>query len=119
MSKKQINRPALTGRKIDAMTDAEKASLVAELESKTPEQHLAESKPLTRPQRERFKRWQKRATIGRPVVGKGAKPVAVTIERALLKRADAYAKAHGLKRSELISRALRTVMGEDHPRDAA
>jgi hypothetical protein len=116
MSKKQI-RP-LTGRMIDAMTDAQRAKLIEDLESKTPEQNLAESRPLTRAQRER---WQERARIGRPVVGKGAKPVAVTIERGLLKRADAYAKSHGMKRAQLIAHALKMVMGEatGPPRDAA
>ena len=119
MSKKR-NGP-LTGRMIDAMTDEQKSKLIEDLESKTPEQHLAESRPLTKAQRQRFKRWQKRATIGRPVVGKGAKPVAVTIERGLLKRADAYARSHGMKRAQLIAHALKMVMGEAStpPRDAA
>ena len=119
MPKRQIK--PLTGRMIDAMTDAQRAKLIEDLESKTPERHLAESRPLTRAQRDRFKRWQKRATIGRPVVGKGAKPVAVTIERGLLKRADAYARSHGMKRAQLIAHALKIVMGEptNPPRDAA
>ena len=119
MTKKQT-RP-LTGRMIDAMTDAQRAKLIEDLESKSPEQHLAASRPLTKAQRQRFKRWQKRARIGRPVVGKGAKPVAVTIERGLLKRADAYARSHGMKRAQLIAHALMIVMGEatNPPRDAA
>ena len=45
--------------------------------------------------------------------------IAVSVERGLLKRADAYARQHGLKRTELIAQALRIVMGEDKPRDAA
>lgn len=108
----------LTGKMIDAMSDAEKEKIIAEIESETPEQRWAASRPLTKAERERFNRWKKRANRGRPRVGKGAKPIAVTIERGLLKQADAYAKAHGLKRAELIAQALRAVIGGDKPRAA-
>jgi hypothetical protein len=114
-----MKKKELTGHAIDAMTEAERAKLIADIEARTPEQHLAESKALTKSQRVRFKRFQKRANAGgRPVVGKGAKPIAVTIEKGLLKEADAYAKAHGLKRAELIAQGLRRVIGRGKPRAA-
>ena len=53
---------------------------------------------------------RRRARAGRPRVGHGAKRVLVTVERGLLKRADAYARAHGLNRSELIARALTSIV---------
>ena len=62
-------------------------------------------KPLTRADRARHKRAR-----GRPMVGKGAKIVPVSIERELLSRADAFAKRHKLKRSEMVARGLRLVM---------
>ena len=39
--------------------------------------------------------------MGRPVIGKGAKVVPVTIERGLFKLADFFAKRHGLERSQM------------------
>jgi hypothetical protein len=48
--------------------------------------------------------------MGRPVVGQGAKTIAVTIERGLLARADRYAKQHDLKRAELIAHGLQLVL---------
>ena len=42
--------------------------------------------------------------------GLGAKPVSVTIEADLLRRADAYARRHGLTRAALIARGLETVI---------
>ena len=100
----------LTGEAIDAMTDAQKAKLVAGLDAETPDQRLARSKPLNAGQRAVWRRVKKK--MGRPRVGKGSKPISLTLEIGLLKRADAYAKAHGVKRSELIAQGLRTVLGD-------
>lgn len=47
---------------------------------------------------------------GRPMVGKGAQIVPVSIERGLLKEADQYAKRHKLKRSQMVAEGLRLVM---------
>jgi hypothetical protein len=51
-----------------------------------------------------------RKARGRPMVGKGAKIVPVSIERGLLKRADTFAQRHKLKRSEMVAKGLRLVM---------
>ncbi len=61
-------------------------------------------------ERARFNRIRRKA--GRPKIGQGAKVVAVTLEQGLLKRVDAYAKRHAMKRAEMISRALKLLMGE-------
>jgi len=50
------------------------------------------------------------AAGGRPKVGKGARAVNVTIERGLLERADARAKAEGVTRAQLIARGLEAVL---------
>jgi len=44
---------------------------------------------------------------GRPKLGTGAIRVLVTLEPELLEKVDSYAKDHHLKRSQLISRALK------------
>ena len=109
----------LTSRKIEAMSDAERARLIADIERETPEQRLARSKPLTPRQRAQWGRIKKKMGRGRPKIGKGHKLISLSIERGLLGRADAYAKRHGLKRTELVAKGLRAVMGESDPRSAA
>lgn len=47
---------------------------------------------------------------GRPRIGKGAKRVQITVEGALLKSVDRFARARGISRSELISQGLRLAM---------
>jgi hypothetical protein len=114
---KKKREKVLTGRAVDAMSDAEKAKLIADIDAQTPEQRLAESKPLTSAQRARWNKFKKK--MGRPKIGAGTQLISMTIEKGLLKRADAYAKRHGLKRTQLIAQGLRAVMGESDPRSAA
>jgi hypothetical protein len=84
----------------DAQKDAEVERLVA----------LPSSAwhPLTPAQRKQWRRIKRK--LGRPMIGAGSKTVAVTIELELLKRADRYAKAHALKRSQMIAEGLRLLM---------
>jgi hypothetical protein len=101
-----------TGRDFEALSDAEKEQLYDQLDRESPAQRLARSRPLTRSEaaREREMRKAAKARMGRPVIGAGAKQVAVTLERGLLARADAYARQRGLKRSEMIARGLTLLM---------
>jgi ribbon-helix-helix CopG family protein len=48
--------------------------------------------------------------VGRPVVGAGAERVTFSIERELLAAADAFARASGRSRSDLIAEGLRLAM---------
>jgi hypothetical protein len=91
------------------MSDAERAKLVAELEGESPEQRLARAKPLNAKQRATWRAIKKK--MGRPKIGKGSQPISLTVEKDLLRRADAYAKRHGLKRAELVAEGLRLVLG--------
>ncbi len=47
---------------------------------------------------------------GRPKVGKGVRVISMSVERGLLKRADAQAKARGISRSELFAEGLRRIL---------
>jgi hypothetical protein len=47
---------------------------------------------------------------GRPRIGQGAERINLTIERGLLDRADAYAKAHKITRAKLVSIGLEAVI---------
>ncbi len=69
---------------------------------------LRESKPLTPAMQRMHRRAAKR---GRPRVGKGATKLYISMERGLLKKADHFAKAHNMSRSELIANGVRAVIG--------
>lgn len=47
---------------------------------------------------------------GRPIRGRGSKPISVTVERSLLAKADAFAKKHRLSRASLIELGLWMVL---------
>lgn len=47
---------------------------------------------------------------GRPLRGKGAKVVSVTVERTILDQADAFARKHHLTRAALVELGLRMVL---------
>jgi hypothetical protein len=105
-------RKELDGRTFDALSDAEKAKIVAEIEAEDPADRLARSKPLTPAQRAD---WRTRKKMGRPKIGQGHKVVSISLEAGLLKKADAYAKRHGLKRAQLVAQGLRNVIGGSDP----
>ena len=108
----EMDEEILTGEKLDAMTDQQRAKVFAELEAESPEQRQARSKPLNAEERAWWKRVQKKLKAGRPKFGKnGTRIVSVTVEKALLKQADAYAKAKGMKRSELFAVSLAEKIG--------
>jgi hypothetical protein len=87
-----------------ALSDADKAKVAVYYERGVPPEDL---RPLTAAQRRQWERVKRR---GRPRKGLGAKPVSVTIEAELLRRADAYAQQHGLTRAALIARGLEAVI---------
>ena len=66
-------------------------------------------RPLTPAERETWHRMRRKR--GRPQRGKGAKVISVSVERALLRRADKFAKTSGLTRARLIELGLRTLLG--------
>jgi hypothetical protein len=91
-----------------ARADSEKERMVKQIEAETPRQHLARSRLLNASERRRWRRFKK---MGRPKIGKGAKTISLTVEKDLLKQADAYAKLHGISRAKLIAQGLQTIMG--------
>ena len=91
-----------------ALPDSEKERIYQEIENETPEERLAHSRPLNARER---RQWQRFKALGRPKVGKGAKTISLTVEKSLLKEADAYAKRHGISRAKLVAEGLKAVMG--------
>ena len=73
-------------------------------------------RPLTPAQKKKHRDAAKAAAakkMGRPVKGEGATTVAVSIERGLLKRADALGKRRKLGRSALFTQALQALLSSE------
>jgi hypothetical protein len=100
-----------SGEEFDSLSNADKEKVWEHYNRKVP---LSEMRRPTAAERSRMNRIRRKA--GRPRVGQGSKVVAVTIEKGLLNRADAFAKEHALKRAELIARGLKMAIGELSPR---
>lgn len=75
-----------------------------------------ETRPLTAKQEARWKAAVTTAAAkrppGRPTVGAGSQRVQVSVEKRLLAKADAYAKAHGLTRSQVFARGLASQLAK-------
>lgn len=93
-----------------ALSDAEKNRVVAEIEAESPARRLARSRPSNAGEREQWRKFKRK--VGRPRIGKGTGTtnISISLERELLKRADALAKREGVSRSELIARVVRAVV---------
>src|SRR5579862_2719892 len=91
-----------TGEDFDALSASDKERVARYFDKG---HHRSELRPLNASERAQVKAERKK--MGRPRLGRhGVKVIALSVERDLLKRADAYAKQCGLKRSELVTQAL-------------
>lgn len=88
-----------------ALPDAEKERHAAAFDR---EFVADEARPLTAAQR---KLWAKaRRKPGRPKVGQGVKTIALSIEKGLLKRADAEARRRKISRATLVALGLQSLL---------
>jgi len=94
-----------------SLSDADRNEFVRRIESEDPAQRRRRSKPLDAAMRSA---WKKARNLGgRPKFGKdGVKVIALSVEKQLLKEADAYAKQRGMKRAEFFSQAIREAMAK-------
>jgi hypothetical protein len=91
-----------------ALPDDEKERVWRSLDRVIPD---AETRPLTADEQAR---WEAavaatkapRRRPGRPHVGRGSQRIQMSVDRSLLAKVDAYAKAHGLTRSEVFARGV-------------
>jgi hypothetical protein len=93
-------------KKIDPekMTKAELGRLGAEAEKVT----FRNTRPLDAESRRILARAANKG--GRPRIGAGAKRINITVEQTLLKKADAYARQHGLTRAAVVAEGLRRII---------
>jgi hypothetical protein len=98
----------VTAKRLSSSDEAKLAREVDELSKLSTEELRAMARPLTAGEKARWERTRR----GRPKKPPGTKAARVlfTIEPALLKQADQFARSHGLTRAELIATGLRTVM---------
>ena len=95
-----------TGEDFDALSAKDKERVARYYDEG---RHRSELRPLNVLERAQVTSEKKK--MGRPKLGRhGVKVIALSVERDLLKRADAYAKQCGLKRSELVTRALNRLL---------
>jgi hypothetical protein len=96
-----------------ALSDEEKNAEVAVFDHPLPVgKDGLPGRPLNAKERALWKRVQRRLQRGRPKIGRGVKRVMVSVEAGLLQRADAYARKNHMKRSELIAKAIETIMSK-------
>lgn len=92
-------------KKFMEMSDAEKDAAVAKFDAPT---DLAKTKPQTPESKALHEKARRKP--GRPVTGRGAVVVAVSVERSLLEKIDAYAAAHGMSRAAMLALGARELM---------
>jgi len=96
-----------------ALSDEEKEAEVAVYDRELPAgKDGLPGRPLTPKQRLRWNKIRRRLQRGRPKIGKGIKRVMISVEIDLLESADAFAKKNHMKRSEMIAKALKTIMSK-------
>ncbi|MFI5379514.1 MAG: hypothetical protein ACHRHE_09470 [Tepidisphaerales bacterium] len=94
----------LKRRPFDSLTGAEKEAVYNECEHIGPEDGL----PLTRDDIRKHR--QSGLRPGRPRVGLGAARINISIERGLLRKADAFARRHKLSRAAVVARSLDALL---------
>ena len=92
-------------QKFMELSDAEKDAVVAKFDAPT---DLARTKPQTAESKALHAAARRKA--GRPVVGRGATVVAISVERSLLEKIDTYARAHGMTRAAMLAMGAKQLM---------
>ena len=111
MSDRKATPKFTTSEQFMALSEADRQEVVRQIESEDPGERRRRSKPLDASMR---RAWKKARNLGgRPKFGKdGVKVIALSVEKQLLKDADAYAKQRGMKRAEFFSQAIREAMAK-------
>ena len=94
----------LNKHSFDRLTDAEKEAIYEECEHVGPEDGL----PLTADDIRKHRKAGLRP--GRPRVGLGAARINISIERGLLRKADAFARRHKLSRAAVVAKSLDALL---------
>ena len=99
-----MNKNRKSRRSFDDLTSAEKEAIYQECERIRPE----DGEPLNAHDRRLHRKAGLR--VGRPRIGQGAERINISMERGLLKTADAVAKRKGMTRARLIAESVRAYI---------
>lgn len=91
----------MTASSFERLPDEEKDKVLRDIESKTPRERLAKSRPLTTKEKNDWKKFLR---------GAYTQHVSIQVEKSLLKKADKYAKEHRLNRSELFTKGVQRLI---------
>jgi hypothetical protein len=91
-------------RSFDQLSDAEKEAIYQECERVQPDDGV----PLNAKDRARHRRAG--LPVGRPRIGKGAKRINISMEKDLLKSADAFAQKRKITRARLIAESVKAYL---------
>jgi hypothetical protein len=75
----------------------------------------ADTEPMTDAERAEWARHVAERGRGRPKIGAGAVRIPISLEGGLAERLDEYARRTGMKRSQVIARALERLLSTDAP----
>jgi hypothetical protein len=89
-----------------ALPDAEKDRIASRYDK---EFNPDEFHPLTPAQKKLWEKAKNRRP-GRPTVGKGVQVISLSVERTLLKKADALAKRRGVSRAKVMAEGLEMLL---------
>lgn len=94
-----------TARKsFDQLSDSEKEVIFARMERIGP----GNSRPLTPTDKRRHQKAGLR--VGRPRIGEGSERINISMERGLLRTADAFARKKQITRARLIAESVRAYL---------
>ncbi len=112
MKKNSPTRPEITAAKAAALRETERFMALSDA-AKTREAESAaksKSRPLAAAERAMFDAMGIGRARGRPMKGRGARQISLTMERGLLSRVDLYVRDHGLSRAQFIARAVERAL---------
>jgi hypothetical protein len=92
-------------KKFMELSDAEKDAAVEKFDMPT---DLSQTTPLSPESKALHAKARRKA--GRPVTGRGAVVIAVSVERSLLEQIDAYAASHGMSRAAMLAMGAKRMM---------
>jgi hypothetical protein len=108
-----MNKAKTKRKRWSEMTTEELAEATKEYDREMPG---VPGKPLTAAQKAQHRQAKK---MGRPKKGGGAQVIGISIERGLLKEADALAKRRKIGRSQLFVEAVEEAIAKSNGGDAA
>ena len=92
----------------NALPDAQKQRQAAEFDRP----FVADTFGPLPPAQQKLWRKAKRRGPGRPKKGEGVKTIALSVEKGLLRRADAFAKRRKITRADLVAEALQSLLAK-------